>query len=604
MGHGDRIPAHVCVRQSVAQRAPHASQAAVAGRAAQRASELGLAARGIEEHRRVEPIGAHARPARAHRGLQARSRRDAAARCRARASASAQTTSTGSPRRDELADQARRCRARGGRARRAAPRAPAASARADGRARRARARGSRRPRPAASIGGGSQGATARSSSRGSTMPCHSLRSSVNVASTGSPASTGRRGPAAEADGAGARAAGLTVKRVCWSRRSPPKPTGSLKVAGGEQQRDRRVAGPERGEHARAPQRARGRPARRRRRRRRARQPIRSAGREDGCRVRDERGPEGVDARRVDREPGGGAMPAVAYEVLGGGASPPSRSNAGIERPEPLASCRRAPQAARSAPPGGGGAARCARRRCRSRRDASPSRPARTRRAGPRADDERLGLEADPRLDVAALGVGVVELVGELGGALLVLGQQQLERAVGPVEPARGVEARREPERERALVDAQRVDATRRASARAARAAPSPRARAVRRARGGGSRRAARTTSATVASATSSSSASRSPPPRPAALAQRLRELRRDRRRAEARAGIAAERGVHVRRIGQHAVGAGAVVVGDEHVDAAARASATSSTAVIAQSTVISRRVPRSASRATVAGASP
>jgi hypothetical protein len=37
---------------------------------------------------------------------------------------------------------------------------------------------------------------------------------------------------------------------------------------------------------------------------------------------------------------------------------------------------------------------------------------------------------------------------------------------------------------------------------------------------------------------------------------------------------------------------------------AARAAATSSTAVIAQSTVTSRRVPRAASRPTVAAASP
>ena len=42
------------------------------------------------------------------------------------------------------------------------------------------------------------------------------------------------------------------------------------------------------------------------------------------------------------------------------------------------------------------------------------------------------------------------------GARLVVGQQQLERAVGAVEAPGGVEPRREAERDRALVDPQRL----------------------------------------------------------------------------------------------------------------------------------------------------
>ena len=48
----------------------------------------------------------------------------------------------------------------------------------------------------------------------------------------------------------------------------------------------------------------------------------------------------------------------------------------------------------------------------------------------RPRDLRLGLEEDPRLDVAAVGVEAVELVGDLGGAGLVGGQEQLQAGVG------------------------------------------------------------------------------------------------------------------------------------------------------------------------------
>ena len=43
---------------------------------------------------------------------------------------------------------------------------------------------------------------------------------------------------------------------------------------------------------------------------------------------------------------------------------------------------------------------------------------------------RLRLEADPRLDVAALAVGAIEFLRQLRGALGAVGQQQLERRGG------------------------------------------------------------------------------------------------------------------------------------------------------------------------------
>ena len=55
---------------------------------------------------------------------------------------------------------------------------------------------------------------------------------------------------------------------------------------------------------------------------------------------------------------------------------------------------------------------------------------------PALGDLRLGLEEDALLDVAALGVGAVELVGDRAGALGVVGEQQLEPGVGAVQAAR------------------------------------------------------------------------------------------------------------------------------------------------------------------------
>ena len=70
----------------------------------------------------------------------------------------------------------------------------------------------------------------------------------------------------------------------------------------------------------------------------------------------------------------------------------------------------------------------------------------------------LGLEEDPRLDVAALDVDGVELGGDRAGARDVGRQQQLEAGVGAMQPPGGVDPRREPEADRAGVDPARVDA--------------------------------------------------------------------------------------------------------------------------------------------------
>ena len=88
------------------------------------------------------------------------------------------------------------------------------------------------------------------------------------------------------------------------------------------------------------------------------------------------------------------------------------------------------------------------------------------------------------------------------------------------------------------------------------------------------------------------------------MLERLCELVGDRRGAEIGARVAADRGMHDRRVGQQPVGTGSVVVGDDDLDPSAIACATSSTAVIAQSTVTSRRVPRPASRSIVCGFRP
>jgi hypothetical protein len=78
------------------------------------------------------------------------------------------------------------------------------------------------------------------------------------------------------------------------------------------------------------------------------------------------------------------------------------------------------------------------------------------RLGPRLDlVDRLAQDA--LLDGLPLPVQRLELLGEPLRLGVVLGQEQRERGLGPAQPAGRVDARREPEPDRALVDGGRVD---------------------------------------------------------------------------------------------------------------------------------------------------
>ena len=178
--------------------------------------------------------------------------------------------------------------------------------------------------------------------------------------------------------------------------------------------------------------------------------------------------------------------------------------------------------------------------------------------------ERLGLEADPGLDVATLGVDPVQLGGDRLRAVPVLSEQQLEPGVGAVKPPGGVQARAEPEADRRLVQARGIDARdvhqrpqpdlARAGERPQPLAHEPAVLALQRhdVRHGrerdqvqilvGQRRVL-----------------------PRALQQRLRELVGDAGGAQVRARVAVDARVHERRVRQHAVGARRVMVGDHDV---------------------------------------
>ena len=200
------------------------------------------------------------------------------------------------------------------------------------------------------------------------------------------------------------------------------------------------------------------------------------------------------------------------------------------------------------------------------RDASRRRRARTRaRPAALAATWRLGLEEDPRLDVAALVVDGVELGRDGAGALDVAGQQQLEARVGAVQPAGGVDPRREPEADRAGVDPARVDARDlhqrlqpRLARRGERAQPLAHEPAVladeRHAVGDRRERDEVEVGVGVGRV------------HPGAVEQRAGEHVRDAGGAQLGARVAAERRVHDRRVRQPAVGARRVVVGDDDVE--------------------------------------
>ena len=434
--------------------------------------------------------------------------------------------------------------------------------RAGHRQRRARARPARRPpdpraRRPARPPRGAGGCAWRRTSRGSTAPFHSLSSSVNVASCTSPSGS-RLMP--EGDGAGAVAAGLDgeahVAALLPHRPRVDQPRGR------HEQRDRRVADAE------------------------GREPLELLG---------QRQPELV-ARHHGVDALGG------HEVLGRQRPPPRarRTRRGRPRPPRARSCSPPPRGARR---GAAGA-----RRTRRARAEQVEGGDRAPRAGPlvavqrehharavvalgdpRGDDPddprvpalagqhvgrllaqlahlRLGLEEDPRLGVAALGVGVVELVGDRRGALGIVGEHQLEPRVGAVQAPGGVDARREAKADGARVERARVDlghAQQRADPRLGRGGQRAQPLAHQAAVLVAQRHA-------VGHGGQGDEVEVLVGPRgiaPGARQQRRGELVGDAGRAQVGARVAADRRVHDRRIGQRAVGARAVVVGDDDVQA-------------------------------------
>ncbi len=169
---------------------------------------------------------------------------------------------------------------------------------------------------------------------------------------------------------------------------------------------------------------------------------------------DERFPEDVDLRRLDLEPGRGAVTAEPDQVRRAGAEPGVEVEAGDAATRPAAATvREGDHHARSVmaldhprgdDPDHTGVPVLAREHVRRR----------LRMLGPRG----LGGKEDPCLDILALAVEQVQLICDSGRPVLVLGQDELEARVGAGEAARGVDARREAEPERVLVDRDGVDA--------------------------------------------------------------------------------------------------------------------------------------------------
>jgi hypothetical protein len=175
--------------------------------------------------------------------------------------------------------------------------------------------------------------------------------------------------------------------------------------------------------------------------------------------------------------------------------------------------------------------------------------------------QRLGLEADARLHVPALRVDRVELHRDLAGAFGVGGEQQLEPGVGAVEPPGGVEPRREAEADRPLVDAAGVDPRDvhqrlQPGLACARQPPQPGADeppVLAGERDDVGDRGERDQVEVLVDGVRAL---------PRARHQRLRELVGDAGRAQVRAEVAPDPRVHDRGLGQRAVGARGVVVGD------------------------------------------
>ena len=284
--------------------------------------------------------------------------------------------------------------------------------------------------------------------------------------------------------------------------------------------------------------------------------------QDRRRVCDEGGPEGIDRRPRDRAARGGAVPAVAQQVLGARVEPAQQVEGRDRAPGagPLVAVQREHHARAVmalGDPGGD----------------DPDDPGVPALAGEHVGrllaelaHLRLGLEEDARLGEAPLGVGVVELVGDRGGALGIVGEHELEPGVGAVQAPGGVDPRGQAKADRARVERPRVDLGH------AQQRPDP---------GLGRRRQrvqalAHEAAVLVAQRDAVGHGGQGDEvqvlvgPRriaPGARQQRGRELVGDAGGAQVGAWVAADGGMHDRGIGQRPVGARAVMVGDDDVQA-------------------------------------
>ena len=173
---------------------------------------------------------------------------------------------------------------------------------------------------------------------------------------------------------------------------------------------------------------------------------------------------------------------------------------------------------------------------------------------------RVGREEDALLGLATVAVEVVELLGDLGGALAVVGQHQLEGGVGAAEAAGGVDARSQAEARALGIHVGRVE-RRDAHQR-------PQARPL----GAGQLGQPLPGDATVLAPQRHHVAHRRqareveillgvPPSRRSA--QRLRQLEHHTGRAQLRRGLRAQPGMDDRAVGQPL--GGAMVIGDHHL---------------------------------------
>ena len=190
--------------------------------------------------------------------------------------------------------------------------------------------------------------------------------------------------------------------------------------------------------------------------------------------------------RLMRQPGGGAVAAVALEVPAAACSAPSRSKPGMLRPEPVPELaverdqdRRAVVALddpRGHDPDHAGVPAVGGQHVRAAL-------AHLARPGPRAS-HRIRCSTARRSVLTASSSAAISC-----GTLRVVGQQQLEPGVGAAQPAGGVDPRRQPEAEREVSSALGSARETRISARRPGLAV-PASAPARRARAGGSRRAA------------------------------------------------------------------------------------------------------------------